>query len=112
MAACKIRACDLRHEITIEKLTKTRVAGGGHTKVWATFVSARACIKPLSGRERLHAMHIQDSLTHRITIRYRPGVTPAMRIKFGTRIFNIKAVINLDERKLWIEIHALEGVPT
>ena len=112
MARCKIRACDLRHSIAIEAFTKTRQAGAGHTRAWTTFATARACIEPLSGRERLHAMQLQDRVSHKITIRFRSGVTAKMRIKFGTRIFNIRAVINLEERSRWLEILAVEGVAT
>ncbi len=106
---CDVRACDLRHSITIQTFTKTRVAGGGHTRAWATHVTARACIEPLTGRERRHAMQLQDSVSHKITIRYQAGIIPAMRILFGTRLFNIRAAINLEERNKWIEIMADEG---
>ena len=112
MARCKTRACDLRHTITIEEFTKKRQAGAGHTRSWSTFATARACIEPLRGRERLHAMQIEDSVSHKITIRWRSGVTAKMRIKFGTRIFNIRAAINLEERSRFIEIIADEGVAT
>ena len=112
MARCNIRACDLRHSITIQTSTETREAGGGRTRAWSTFATARACIEPLRGRERLHAMQIEDSVSHKITIRWRSGVTGKMRVKFGTRIFNIRAAINVEERSRWLEILADEGVVT
>ena len=112
LARCKIRACDLRHSIKIETFIRTRQAGGGGTRAWSTFVSARACIEPMRGRELLHAMQLQDSVTHKITMRYRSGVIAKMRVKFGTRIFNIRAVINIDERNKWSELMCEEGVAT
>ena len=112
MARCKIRACDLRHAITIETSADTRQDGGGHKRAWSTFATARACIEPLRGRERLHAMQLQDSVSHKITLRWRSGITPKMRVKFGTRILNIRAAINVGERNRWLEILADEGVAT
>jgi SPP1 family predicted phage head-tail adaptor len=57
-------------------------------------------------------MQLQERVSHKITIRFRSGITAKMRIKFGTRMFNIRSVINIEERSRWIEIMADEGVPT
>ena len=51
-------------------------------------------------------------MTHRVTIRHRDGVTPKMRLKFGTRILNIRAVINAGERNRTLELLCEEGVGT
>ena len=113
MTACKIRACDLRHSIVIQAESTTTDAGGGQSDPWAspTLVAAtRACIEPLKGFEVLRAMQLEAKVTHKITMRYRSGITAKMRIKFGSRILNIRSVINVEERGRWLEILADEGV--
>ncbi len=69
-------------------------------------------VEPLTGGERLRAMQIEDRLSHRIVIRHRPGITPAMRVRFGSRVFNIRAAINREERNRFLELLCEEGVAT
>ncbi len=110
---CDIRVCDLRHEVTIQAENPSTDAGGGQTDPWANptkVATVRACIEPLKGFERLRAMQLEDSISHKITMRWRSGVTAKHRIKYGSRLFNIRAVINVEERNKWLEILADEGV--
>ena len=51
-------------------------------------------------------------MTHRVTIRHRDAVTAKMRLKFGTRILNIRAVVNPSERNRTLELLCEEGVGT
>ena len=57
-------------------------------------------------------MQLEASVSHRFTMRYRNDITAKNRLKFGTRVFNIRAVINVKERNKWLEIDADEGVAT
>ena len=112
---CPVALCDLRHVVVIQAENPATDAGGGQTDPWAsptTFATVRACIKPLRGGERLRAMQLEDSVTHRFTMRWRSGVTAKHRLKFGARLFNCRSVINVDEKSKWLEIMAEEGVAT
>lgn len=110
MARCTPR-CSLRHSISIQQESRVADGGGGSTLSWTNVATGiSAAIEPLRGGERLRAMQLEDSITHKVTIRYRAGVTAAMRILFGARVFNIRAVINPGERDRWLEIMAEEGV--
>ena len=113
--ACPVRLCDLRHVIVIEAGNAATDAGGGQTDPWASptvVASVRACITPLRGSEKLRAMQLEDSVTHKFTLRFRTGITAKHRIRFGTRLFNIRSVIDVDERSRWLEIMADEGLAT
>lgn len=84
----------LRHRVTLSSLTQTRDEWGGVVEGWAPLVSnLPAEIVPLSGREFVAAQAVQAGVTTRITIRYRGGVLPAMRIQHEGAIYNIKAVL-------------------
>ena len=104
----------LRHVIALQEVTNTVDAGGGQGRTWATTAIVWAEVKPASGREQLHAMQLQDSVTHRITIRYCSDVKPTSkwRILFDGRHFNIRSVLNVDERNKFLVIMADEGVGT
>ncbi len=106
---------ELRHRLTIQAERTTSDGGGGLSDPWADPVAIATVwgkVEPLSGGERLHAAQIQDRLSHRIVIRHRAGITAAMRVVFGARIFNIRAVIDVDERGRFLELLCEEGVAT
>lgn len=111
------RCCSrrLRHRIVIEAAVPDPDSGGGSSDVWANaqvIARAWAGIEPLRGREVLTAMKLEARITHRVTLRYRPGVTAAMRVCFRERHFNIRAVINPEERNEMLELLCEEGVAT
>jgi SPP1 family predicted phage head-tail adaptor len=74
--------------------------------------TVRARVEPLRGDERPRAMQIEAALTHRVTIRHRPDVTARMRLIFDTRIFNIRAVIDVQEQGRFLDLMCEEGVAT
>jgi SPP1 family predicted phage head-tail adaptor len=105
----------LRHRIAIEAGTRTPDAGGGTSNPWAaptTVAEVWAAIQPLQGDERLRAQQLQSRVTHKIVLRYRPDIRTSHRVNFNGRIFNIRSVINLDERSRWLELMCEEGVAT
>lgn len=70
-----------------------------------------AAIWPKSAKEIMINGQEAGSITHRIRIRYRPGIAHNMRIRFGDRLFKIVAQpINMDESNKWLDILATEGI--
>lgn len=89
----------LRHQIVIESKTLAGDGMGGGTATWTTFATVRAAIEPISGSEYIAAQQMQTKVTHRIRLRYLANVTAAMRVKFGTRIFQIESILTFNEVK-------------
>ena len=106
-----IRAGDLRHRITIQVRPEDRDSFGGQPPVWTDFaVNVPAAIRPLSSRELFSAQAVQGDTSHEITIRYRAGITAAMRAVYNGRYFNLGPPINTDERNIELVIPATEGL--
>lgn len=102
-----------RHQIVVQAENALPDGGGGWTDPWASptvVATLRASVEPLRGFERLKAMQLEDSVSHKITTRYRAGITAKMRVVFKSRPFNIRSVINVDEANRFLEIFADEGV--
>jgi SPP1 family predicted phage head-tail adaptor len=94
-----MRAGQLRQTITLQTLTPTGDnAGGVASETPVDFATLYAHVEPLSGRELVQAHQVNDELTHRIVMRYYPGVASNMRVKYGTRFFLIESIIDVDER--------------
>lgn len=100
-----MRAGTLRDLVAIERpATEVPNASdiGEPDPDWVTYATAYAQIQPLLGREFLAAEQVQSKVDTKIRLRYMPGVTDgvsaAMRVVFGSTIYNIEAAINVDNR--------------
>jgi SPP1 family predicted phage head-tail adaptor len=69
---------------------------GGVVRSFAPGPQLWGAMEMLSGAERVRADRPEQSLTHRITLRYRDGVTGAMRLTSGLRRFSIRAASDPD----------------
>lgn len=86
----------LRHRVTFLALTtgydpNTGENVGEMYAPWAVDVPAE--VAPLSAREFVAAQAGQAQVVVRITIRYRPGVVPTMRIEFRDKTYNVEGVL-------------------
>lgn len=106
-----MRIGELRKQITIQAETPTGDGAGGYALAWMNIASAWADITPLSGNEVFTAQHLEGHATHRVTMRYRSdiAITTDMRIIYNSRVFNIRSVLNIDERNQWTEMLVEEG---
>ncbi len=107
-----------RHRIAFEAQATTRDGAGQQqlqwTQVgapaWAEIGENGVATRSASSREQMAAGAERASATYVVTLRYRAGITAAMRVRFGTRYFNILAVRNLAQRNQWLELECEEGL--
>jgi SPP1 family predicted phage head-tail adaptor len=102
---------DLRQRVRLEMATSTPDGGGGAAESWALVAEVWAAVRPLAGQERMEADAIAVRVTHEMFIRYRTGVTPALRFVLGSRIFDIRAALDVDERQRWLKCLVEERAP-
>jgi SPP1 family predicted phage head-tail adaptor len=101
----------LQHQVYLQDLTRTPREGGGAVETWEDSSGPIwAAVEPLAGSEALRGLQVAATVTHRITIRYREGVTPVKRVRFGARYFDVKRAIDTEERHERIELLAEEVV--
>jgi SPP1 family predicted phage head-tail adaptor len=105
-----MRAGQLRHSIIIQQVTETPDTAGNLQESWATFATMRAAVVPLRGEELLRGQQIHGEVNYKITIRYKSGIVPKMRVSWGSRTFHIHAVANIHERDRTIELMCSEDV--
>lgn len=101
----------LRQRICVEKAELVENSIGEMEVVYKPYVHLWADVKPISGKELLAASAIQSEVSHRIYVRWYPGITARHRITWGyknRRIMNIKSVINSGEGNEMLEILAFE----
>lgn len=100
-----MQAGRLRQRVTLQQVTAVPNQYGEMVETWTDVVELYAAVEPLRGREFFDAEQVQAEISHRVRIRYYPGVAPTMRFVFGTRHLAINTVINVDERRR--EIHCM-----
>ena len=111
----------LKHKLALEAEVQTSDGQGGYSRSWQKLADIWAEILPLtggqtrsygSGNEVFGQGQIQNTLTHKILVRYRSGIDAGMRLVFEQRAFNIRYIANTDEAKDTLEILAEEGAAT
>jgi len=106
-----MRAGELRHRVTVqEEQGITRNQKGELVPDWVDITTVWAAVEPLKGREYFDAEQVQAEVTTRIRMRYHAGVTPEMRIIYGTKEFDILSAINIEEKDRELHLMCKESV--
>jgi SPP1 family predicted phage head-tail adaptor len=87
----------LRTEMALEAVVATPDGLGGYAEGWSEVATVFARIEPLSATSRFGADQTLETVTHRITLRYRDGVASGMRFRRQQRLFDILTVHDPDE---------------
>jgi SPP1 family predicted phage head-tail adaptor len=108
-----VKAGSLKRRITIQKRPVNQTASGGIAENWANVGTFWASIKALPTKkpEPFKAEQFTSEVTHDVRVRYSSlskVITPAMRIKFGSRYFDIQAVVIIEEENRELQLIALE----
>jgi SPP1 family predicted phage head-tail adaptor len=102
-----------RHKLTLQSRAEALDAYGEATVTYTDLSSVWGSLEAVSGRERVESQQVQADVSHRIRIRYAAaysGLTPKDRVLYGSRVFDIVAVVDKTGRDKEIEITALEQV--
>mgnify|MGYP001599371197 CR=1 FL=1 len=98
----------LNKRITLQSATLARDGHGQPIETWADVATMWAAVEPIRGREYFAAQQVSAETTHRVTLRHRAGVSPQMRVAFGSRTFRIESVIDPLEKNERIELMCVE----
>lgn len=93
-----VRAGELRHLLTVQRLSTTQDEYGTPVEAWADLTpDIWGAIRPLSGKEISDGDRINGRTTHRIQIRSDFTISNDDRIKYGTRFFNVASIRLIEE---------------
>jgi len=104
-----MRAGRMRHAVCIETPVEVPNEFGEPVKQWKQLGQVWAGIEPLKGNEKFSAMQVQSDVDSRIVMRWTDCVdkmTTKDRIVFGKKIYDIKDILNIDERNREVHIMA------
>ena len=96
-----MEAGKLRHRVNIQQQVTTQDSYGEAVNTWTDIYSSiSASIEPISGKEFFSGEKYNMEISHKIRIRYKSGIYPKQRVKFGSRYFDIETIINWQERNI------------
>ena len=84
------------NNVTVAAITG-QTTGDTITKRMYSYSKAWANITPKSVNSFMEEQKKVSRTTHTVEIRYRSGITTKLRIKYGTRYFEILSLIDIDE---------------
>lgn len=107
-----LNAGDLDTQVVIQSRSETDDDGGGQAITWSDGPTVNASIASPNGAETILAQGLEAGISHVVRIRYRTGVTAKNRLTYGSRVFPIHAVIDVDERHEQLVLYCSEVAPT
>ena len=107
----------MNRKLHFQTQTRTSDGAGSSAVSYSDSFSTFGMITPKTGRENLFGDQLEENITHIIKIRYRTDVSHINRIQFRpdsntTRTFNIKRVLNVNDRNRYLDLQCVEGVAT
>ena len=94
----------LREKVVVEQPTVSRNTLGETTQTWSRLVERWASVEAVSYVEQQQQGQTSGTISHSVRMRYVPGITGKMRIRWGSRLLYISSVIDKNNR----EEHELE----
>jgi len=97
--------------VRIEQAVLTTDAQGGHSTAWTLRCVVWAHERPLSGREAMQAAQLTATLSSVWEIHYRTDIAITDRIRVGTRVLSIEAIIDPTDtrRELHLSCSEVQG---
>ena len=97
----------LRRRLALEMPVDVPDDTGGVSRTYALLDTLWAQVSPAPATSRLVddrfvAGRMEQTVTHHITLRFRAGMTAAMRLRDGARVFVIHAVEDPDEHRRFL----------
>jgi SPP1 family predicted phage head-tail adaptor len=98
----------LRSELSQQANTPVPDGLGGHTESWVEIATVFARIEPVSAASVFGPDRTVETVTHRITMRWRNGVAASMRFARQGRNFDIVTVHDPDDTGRYLVCRARE----
>lgn len=86
-----------RTELSLEACETVPDGLGGHAESWSEAATLFALVEPVAALAAFGADQTLESVTHRVTLRWRDGVASGMRFRRGDRLLDILTVHDPDE---------------
>lgn len=99
----------LRSELSLQACTTVPDGMGGHTQSWSEIATVFGRVEPVSATAIYGPDQTVETVTHRVTLRWRSGVAAGMRFARQGRNFDIVTVHDPDDTGRYIVCRTKEA---
>lgn len=100
----------LRRRVTLQNRSTVNDGFGQETQTWTDVCTCFASVEPMAGSQQVSGSAEVSVVTHRVLIRYRSNITARMRVIYGSRIFEVTAAVDVEDRRTWLQLDCTEGL--
>jgi SPP1 family predicted phage head-tail adaptor len=94
----------LRERVTVQIASGATNTLGETVLTWANSTAVWASVEGVSAREALASDRQETAITHRVRLRYLPGLTQNMRFSWRSRTLEIVSLLEYDNRSEHVAI--------
>lgn len=100
----------LRRRVAIQEMTLVPDGAGGFRSGWVTRAETWASFEPVGANEAYEDGLVTSRTTHRVLVRHREDIHPAMRLLVGGRTYEVLAAVDPDDRRSRLRLYVEEAV--
>ena len=94
----------MRRRLVLEAPVETDDGAGGVVRTFEAVATLWAAVEPLSAGQSFETDRLGQIVTHRITLRFRDGITTLHRFRDGTRIHQIRSAFVSGEDRFLVTL--------
>ena len=104
-----MRSGTLKKRVTIQRRSQSVDEYGGQSVAWQDLATVWASFEPTGGKEDPQSGQVRAVATFKIGMRFFDGLTPADRLVYNGRVFDIVNINDVEELHREFDITAREG---
>jgi SPP1 family predicted phage head-tail adaptor len=98
----------LRHRLALERPVRSDDGAGGAVMKGEAMGDVWGAVEELGGGEQREGEQMSASRRLRVTLRHRPDIAPAWRLRLGLRLFEIMSLTRSGARGQWLSCDCIE----
>ena len=99
-----MKAGELDQRVTLQRREQGEDEAGQPFDAWVNVATVWAAVRPLRANDLIRADALTNIMDVKVTLRYRPGITSAMRVQHGTDTYLIESVANVNSANREVEL--------
>ena len=109
MKCCDIKAGDMRHRASLQRKQRAPDGAGGSVITWQEYATPWCKITPKTGSERIYLDRLNAQGLSSVLMRYRSDIDEKDKFVFRGREYQIRSIINVEERNRYTELVIEKG---
>jgi len=107
---CDIKAGDLRNQVSLQRKQINSDGAGGTVVTWVEYATPWCKITPKTGNEKIYLGRLDAQGLSSVTTRYMSTIIESDKLVFKNKEFQIRSIINIEERNKYTEMLIERGV--